>query len=507
MPQFLLFAFIYGVLVFIWSFVFINRSHDRVNRSFLCFLSVVLLWMVLSMGNDLNDTSFIGLLLKTIYWYCMLNMAPFFLLFVYRLVRRKPDAWFYAVVLLNTLTLFSRYLFPIDYQDPTFWRLETPIVAPLMSAIFSVPAVYALMLIVRQLRITREKRQKNQLRWVLWGAGLACVISVMSEYLLPTAFHFDAKLHLMFCAILIYVIAIFISIMKYRFLNIRSDYIFRKLFFNASDGIIIINRSQRIVSINHMAQEILGDKHLDSGDWIPDYIPNYEFDIDYDKREIKTIADGRERYLSVTQYPIDTDDKKFAKLLTVTDITSAKLDQKREKDLLLEKTIIDQTTWLYNKQYLFDKYYLGEGQAPNERLTIIFIDVDDFKTINDTYGHIVGDLVIMRIASCIKSVLHFGNEAIRFGGDEFVVVLKDVSLEDASSMTKQIHDCVNELDFSDCAQDLRVTLSIGLIDGTEPIKDLLFKADMAMYRSKGKGKNTTTVYSPGGKDADFHMKI
>jgi FlaA1/EpsC-like NDP-sugar epimerase len=217
MFQLMLFAVIYGIMMFIWSFVYLNKSRDRVNQSFLWFLSIILLWMVLSVSNDYSDHSPIGLLVKTVYWLCMMNMAVFFLFFIYRLIKRELDPLFYLMVALNTGTIISRYFFPIDYADPTFWRLDLPVVAPAMSAIFSMPALVALYLVVRQFLRTQDARQRVQLRSFFIGIGLALGVSVVSEYLLPTVFRINTQLYLMHVAILIFVIFTFASIMKYRF--------------------------------------------------------------------------------------------------------------------------------------------------------------------------------------------------------------------------------------------------------------------------------------------------
>ncbi len=241
MLQFVTFAIIYGIMMFIWSFVYLNKSNDKINQAFLTFHSVLLLWMVLSISNIFNDGSRLGIVIKTIYFYCMLNMSLFFLFFVYRLVRRKLDGLFYFTVALNVLTLFSRYLFPIDYTDPTFWRLTDPVIAPIMASIFSFPVVVALYLIFQQYRTTKEHGLKVQLRFIFAGIGIACSVSVISEYMLPTWFDIRTNLSLMYFAFLIFILAIFISIMKHRFLNVRAEYIHRKLFMNAYDGIIIVN--------------------------------------------------------------------------------------------------------------------------------------------------------------------------------------------------------------------------------------------------------------------------
>jgi len=505
MLQLLALVIIYGVMMFIWTFVFLNRSHDKVNQSFLVFLSNILVWMVLNNLDDFSDGTMVTLAAKTVYWLSMMYLSISFLLFVYRLVKRKLDWLFYLSLGLNTLVVIVRYLFPMDYSDPTFWRLSDPVVAPLMALSFSLPALYALYLVLRQILSTKDKRHRAQLNYILYGIGLALVVSVISEYLLPAVFHIEEKLYLMHFAIAIFVVAIFVSIMRFRLLNLRSDYIYRNLFLNASEGILIVNRAGRIVSVNHVGKELLHDEHLDAGDAVTGYIPGYRFDVDYCQQEMVLTLGGQVRYLLLTQYPIDERERGTSKLLVLSDLTQTRQRQEREKEQLLEKSSIDQLTGLYNKQYLREKY--DEGTSCAVRTALLFIDVDDFKTINDTYGHLVGDEVLRELATCIKGNVRGANDAVRFGGDEFVIVLENTGAEDAYSIAERIRSCAGELAFYGGESLFHITLSIGLIEGAAPLNELLGKADRAMYASKNKGKNKTTVFAEDGTDGAFHMKL
>jgi diguanylate cyclase (GGDEF)-like protein len=507
MYQLVVFAIIYGIMMFIWSFVYLNKSRDQVNQAFLWFLSVILLWMVLSVSNEYSNGSLFGLLLKTVYWLSMMNMSVFFLFFIYRLIKRPLDILFYMMVALNTLTIVSRYFYPIDYTDPTFWRLETPIVAPLMSTVFSIPAIVALYLVARQSLIAQEPRERTQLRYFLIGIGLALLVSVVSEYLLPTVFHVNTQLYLMHVAILIFVIFTFASIMKYRFLNIQSDYIFRKLFLNSSDGIIILNRNQRIISINNMAREVLRDRELDSGDRITDYIADYNFATNYKQHEVCVPNRDEDVYLSVTQYPIDTAAPDSVKLLMITDITKRKMSQKRKKEKLMEQSSIDTLTGLFNKQYFTDRFCDAKYSRDGSPLSMLFIDVDRFKAINDQYGHIAGDSVLKALAQSLRSVLRQNTDVIRFGGDEFIVILEDTDAADAYAVAERIRLGAHDIDLSGIAPGLSLTVSIGLIEGTKPAQEMLMKADLAMYRSKSRGRDRTTIFREDEGSDVFHMKV
>jgi diguanylate cyclase (GGDEF)-like protein len=506
MLQLILLVFIYGLMMFIWTFVFLNRSHDKVNQSFLVFLSNILIWMLLNYLNSYGDGSLVSLVAKTIYWLSMMYLAVTFLFFVYRLLKKPLDGLFFFALGLNTLTVAARYLYPIDYSDPAFWRLTTPVVAPLMSLAFSLPAVYALFLVLRQIIRTKDSRQRTQLGFILVGIGLALAVSVFSEYVLPAVFHLTNELYLMYYAIAIFVVAIFVSIMRYRLLNLRSDYIYRNLFLNASEGILIVNKSGRIMSVNNNGKQILQDEHLNAGDLVSNYLPDYRFETDYQRHGVEYAVNGQTRYLELTQYPFEEDEHGTTKLLLLTDQTLAHLRMEQEKEQLLEKTVIDSLTGMFNKQYLREKYGEETEQSAHFR-SLLFIDVDDFKAINDQYGHLLGDEVLRELAACIKSTVRSVNETIRFGGDEFVVILDGTGAEDAYLVAERIRSCAGTLAFSGGGSTFHMTLSIGLMEGTEPIDAMIEKADRAMYRSKGKGKNSTTRFSESDGEGSFHMKL
>lgn len=490
--QYIVFSIVYGIMMFIWTFVYLNKSKDKVNESFLGFLTVVILWMVLSISIGDNNRSTFGIILKTVYFYSMLNMAVAFLLFIYRFTGRKLDGLFYASVAINTLTIMARYLFPIDYADPAFWRLTDPVVAPVMSALFSLPAVFALILIVRQYKVTQEVKVRRQLRFVLIGTGLACLISIVSEYILPTWFGLESNLSLMYVALLIFIAYIFRSIIKFKFLNIQSDYVYRRLFLNSGEGIILVNRHLTIVSINNLAKEILQSQTIEPGDKIIQLLKTYDFETDYKQQEITIAVESGEKYLTITQHPIDPEDQDSTKLLVINDITSAKLRLKQEKELLMKRTSIDPQTGFFNKQYMLE---YAEAKQTNQSYTaLLFIDIDNFKSINDVYGHLAGDTILKTVAECLRSCIGSGVQVIRFGGDEFVVIFEDPGKDEAYLAAEEIRNKVSALNLPEHYGDLTISLSIGLAEGRAPVRELITQADEAMYSAKSQGKNRTMIF-------------
>ena len=115
--------------------------------------------------------------------------------------------------------------------------------------------------------------------------------------------------------------------------------------------------------------------------------------------------------------------------------------------------------------------------------------------------------MLKQLAQCVRDILRANTDIIRFGGDEFIVILEDTRVEDAYVVAERIRHCARDVDLSCIAPELKVSLSIGLIEGTAPVNDLLMKADMAMYRSKSKGKNATTIFYESKGDMVFRMKL
>ena len=111
------------------------------------------------------------------------------------------------------------------------------------------------------------------------------------------------------------------------------------------------------------------------------------------------------------------------------------------------------------------------------------------------------------LAACIKENVRVTNDAIRFGGDEFVIVLEHTTAEDAFLVAERIRACANTLTFSAGEQAFHITLSIGLIVGNAPLNELIEKADRAMYSSKNRGKNKTTRFVEENTDGAYHMRL
>jgi diguanylate cyclase (GGDEF)-like protein len=140
---------------------------------------------------------------------------------------------------------------------------------------------------------------------------------------------------------------------------------------------------------------------------------------------------------------------------------------------------------------------IARSQRHHTPLSCVVLDIDHFKTVNDTYGHAVGDLVLQRLTAVCKEELHDGEYLGRLGGEEFAVMLPQTPLVGAAQNAERLRKAVAAEEISYAGKRVRVTASIGVAEYTEHtdgIENLLHMADSAMYDAKLDGRNQVNCF-------------
>ncbi|MCX7795761.1 MAG: sensor domain-containing diguanylate cyclase [bacterium] len=169
---------------------------------------------------------------------------------------------------------------------------------------------------------------------------------------------------------------------------------------------------------------------------------------------------------------------------------------KKELETLRSLAFIDELTGVLNRRGF--EYFLGEKKRESERFKkifgVLFVDIDDFKLINDTYGHKMGDKVLKMVAETLKSNLKINDIVARYGGDEFVVISEITDRDEFKSLANRISIVINSSFIEENGKIIRVSVSIGgAISKGKDLEMVLEKADNLMYVSKAKGKNRVTL--------------
>lgn len=198
-------------------------------------------------------------------------------------------------------------------------------------------------------------------------------------------------------------------------------------------------------------------------------------------------TDGKQKWFQTRVVPLLDAHENIAEFNAVFhDITNEKL--------LAELSVTDPLTKLYNRAH-FDKTI--ESAAKHQRkadfdFVLALVDIDHFKSINDTYGHQIGDEVLMGVAKIIKNSLREDDLVARWGGEEFVVMLKKSNLEQAKTIVEKIRLNIEK---SRLCGDIRVTASFGVTDYKEgeETKETFKRVDEALYEAKRSGRNRVVV--------------
>ena len=133
--------------------------------------------------------------------------------------------------------------------------------------------------------------------------------------------------------------------------------------------------------------------------------------------------------------------------------------------------------------------YLKIVKRENKNLSLLILDLDDFKKINDTFGHEIGDLVIKQLVEIAKNSIRKNDLIVRFGGDEFIILLPNTQIEQAKTVALKIIDKIDEYNKD---KEFNFTISVGVSSyqkGDETIDNLISRADDALYEAKTTGKN------------------
>lgn len=160
--------------------------------------------------------------------------------------------------------------------------------------------------------------------------------------------------------------------------------------------------------------------------------------------------------------------------------------------------LFDPLTGLYNRRS-FDSFFekeLARSNRYGNRMSIVLVDIDHFKKVNDTYGHPVGDVVLKSLAQILQNTIRKSDYACRWGGEEFVLLMPETDLDAAVEKAEAVRKAVEVFSFPEVGQ-LTVSFGVSYPEKNEAASVLFERVDRALYKAKDEGRNRVIAMAPG----------
>ena len=185
------------------------------------------------------------------------------------------------------------------------------------------------------------------------------------------------------------------------------------------------------------------------------------------------------------------------------ELTALKLDVKHSLSEMMEKATLDHLTGVYNRNLLEERAneWLTQAALHQQSIVCMVFDLDNLKSLNDQHGHLVGDEAIKHVSKIFAEALNESEIIGRYGGDEFVIIMKDATLQDSEKKAIQMKDNLKSNSLLIDGQNITLQISMGLADNARgeitTFEQLFYKADVALYKAKKAGKNQIYINNTG----------
>ncbi|HSO27723.1 MAG TPA: sensor domain-containing diguanylate cyclase, partial [Anaerolineales bacterium] len=294
------------------------------------------------------------------------------------------------------------------------------------------------------------------------------------------------------------------SFALFRFRLFRLSPIARRMLIdNIGDAMLVCDERGWLVDLNPAAETLLETNAEDAigapAEKLLQDFPEVRFLLQTGQStsmEFEHPGDAQRAFYDARLFPVWRQKNQIGRLIVIQDITTRKLLEQRLRELATS----DDLTGLYTRRHFFER---GQAELLRARryqrpLALFMLDVDRFKRVNDTAGHLVGDQVLQEIAALCRQSLRETDLLARYGGEEFVVLLPETDEESAQKSAERLRQLIDERPVKTAAWPVSVTVSVGVAaySGFEELTfdDLLQRADRALYLSKARGRNRVTIW-------------
>lgn len=279
------------------------------------------------------------------------------------------------------------------------------------------------------------------------------------------------------------------------------------VFESMKDGVIVLSQNNRVLDYNHAMKDVLPMLNKQGiGKQIQDVLYEHNQLLalinNGESFDYEMLMDRQTIHYNIRFSPVlNKNGMTVGRILTFTNITERMYLLKKLKRL----ASIDGLTQIYNKSFFMNKYkeVFNELKARGENIAVVMFDIDHFKSVNDTFGHEVGDIVLSYVSKLAKDHLRSSDFIGRYGGEEFVICMPNTSILEAYKLAYHIREKIAEWNTRINDNDIQVTSSFGVTsthlvigDENKTMQSLIREADQALYVAKNSGRDRVEMFEP-----------
>jgi len=510
-----LLAFSIIIYLFITVYAFKHRSTPGANS--LSWLMIATIIWSLGTYFELNATE----LSHKLFWRNFQQIGVFFVptltlhfVITYTL-RRFAYKLRYVIftfpILMNLLIFTNPYhhlmrssyeLIPSKFFGDTLVVHSTSFGSLCVGINFSIPFLAIFLLI--QFRNSIGKRYKKQVTYIIISFLYTFFITALKSAYLESNGIFISMSILYIPSVLI----LFFSLFRYNYFNL-TPIAYEKVYDVIDQGIIIIDNHLNIIDMNYIAENILAQQSTPISGMSATSVLQHAFNVSFEvlpkKKYTKAIelhSDNATTYIDLICHPLMASQALVVgTIIILNDVTT----QKKYERFLIDRAHQDGLTGLLNR-FGFDT---ATAELPLHEsihsLTAVIMDLDHFKRVNDKYGHISGDRVLIDFADCLQNYFEAHAIIARIGGEEFVLLFHNMPVQDIYVLAESFRKIIaNQIVYSIQNEPISYTVSIGIATNTvskntpfqkKQLDSLLNEADTALYAAKKGTRNCTILYS------------
>lgn len=492
--------FLEGILFIILFFYSLVKQENRlaIIFSIMC-LSIAI--YVIGYGFELNSNNIeqIKFFLKTEY-FGLTFMTAFGMMFSYKFHFSKSPSLklkiaFFTIPLITLFLSSTNEYHSLFYVNVAAIQYKDNIIADilkgpwyLVNIIYSYAVLLFGMIVFFNSWRCSQYKLRTQAFWLFFGSiwpGIANIpyLTKLSPWQIDfTPFGFGML-----------AISYLIAIFCYDFLEIK-EIISNFTFSNISEGIIAVDDKNRLIDFNNAAQKIFDC--LDTRNIGVDFscLLDYKKTIKNDKSrfEVEVVRNDKKEYYEFRTTALQDNKKTLGCVYFIQDVT-------KQKEMIKELNNManyDELTQIYNRRRLMEEAEkeLTNAKIDKSNISLLMIDIDHFKKINDKYGHLAGDEVIKMVARVCETKMRINDIIGRYGGEEFIIILPNTDKENAVNIAENIREHIQAFTTDFKEEKINVTVSIGVAcaiikDNSIDIEQMIHEADTNLYYAKNHGRN------------------